>query len=83
MVELLRRPAGEAASEEEIKNHPRLKGDVKDGRLLYEEYTSVMAGWRTLEAQLEERRAEWASSQELIKQYSATLPLVERRPERL
>ena len=47
--------------------------------MLNEEYAGGIAQWRTLEAQLEERRAEWASSQETIKQLSGTLPLIEQR----
>ncbi len=79
MVELLRRPAGESIPDEEILNDPRLKGDLKNGRLLKEEYLSIVAQWQTLESQLEERKAEWASSQEIIKQLTQTLPLVEQR----
>jgi hemolysin D len=79
LVELLARPAGEIITAEEIQSHPKLGGDREKGRQLGEEYTTVMAQWRTLEAQLEERRAEWAGSQEVIKQLSATLPLIEQR----
>ena len=72
-------PAGEAVTDEEIINHPALAGDRKNGLVLLEEYKTVVSQWQTLESQLEERRAEWASSQEIIKQLTATLPLVEQR----
>ena len=79
MVDLLRRPAWESLGEEEILRDGRLKGEAGNGRLLVEEYRSVIAQWQTLESQLEERKAEWASSQEIIKQLTQTLPLVEQR----
>ena len=79
MVELLRRPLEAVPADDEIRRHPRLNGDERNGGLLLEEYRSVMAQWQTIESQLEERRAEWASSQEVIKQLSATLPLIEQR----
>ncbi|MDR1045910.1 MAG: HlyD family type I secretion periplasmic adaptor subunit [Candidatus Adiutrix sp.] len=79
LIELLRRPDPESLGEAEIKSQPGLKGDLNNGRLLYEEYKSIIAQWQTLESQLRERQAEWASSQEVIKQLSATLPLIEQR----
>ena len=77
--EFLRRPAWEALDEEAARSHPQLQGDLENGRLLWEEYIGIIAQWRTLEAQLEERRAELAVSQENIRQLSATLPLIEQR----
>ena len=79
MVELLRRPSEKPVTREEVLSHAKLKGDERNGDLLMEEYRSVVAQWQTLESQLEERRAEWSSSQEVIKQLSATLPLIEQR----
>lgn len=79
-IELLRRQAGSPRlTDDEIAKHPKLNGDKGNGELLLEEYRSVMGQWQTLESQLEERKAEWASSQEIIKQLSATLPLIEQR----
>ena len=77
MADLLR--AGAEPGDEAILEHPRLEGDQEEGRQLLEEYRSVTAQWKTLESQLEERWAEWASSREIIKQLTATLPLVEQR----
>ena len=79
MAELLRRPTGVDFSDEEVVADARLKDDSKNAALLIEEYKSVVAQWQTLESQLEERKAEWASSQEVIKQLNATLPLIEQR----
>jgi hemolysin D len=79
MVDLLRLPADASPDDETINNDPRLKGDSGNAALLFEEYKSVLAQWQSLESQLEERKAEWASSQEIIKQLSGTLPLIEQR----
>lgn len=79
MVDLLRRSTDRLTDDDEIRRHPVLNGDLKNGNLLLEEYKSVISQWQTLESQLEERRAEWATSQEIIKQYTATLPLIEQR----
>lgn len=79
MVELLR--SSEDTTDEKIVKHLKMGGDLKNGRLLLEEYKSVVGQWKTLESQLEERKAEWASSQEIIKQLTQTLPLIEQRLE--
>ncbi len=79
LVELLRRPAGDTLLDNDIRNHPKLADDTKNAHLLVEEYHSVVGQWQSLESQLEERKAEWASSQEIIKQLTATLPLIEKR----
>jgi len=81
MIGLLRLPDEAAPTDEEIRSHPQLKGDLKNGQQLLEEYRTVAAQWKTLESQLEERKAEWASSQEIIKQLTQTLPLIEQRLE--
>ena len=76
---LLRKPLSDNISDEEVRNDDRLGTDEENGRQLLEEYKSIVGQWRTLESQLEERRAEWASSQEVIKQLSQTLPLITKR----
>jgi hemolysin D len=81
MVTLLRLPDEEVPSDEEIRNFSGLEGDRENGQQLLEEYRTVAAQWKTLESQLEERKAEWASSQEIIKQLTQTLPLIEQRLE--
>ena len=79
MAEMLRLPPGSRPTNEEIINHPKITDGPKNAALLLEEYRSVVAQWQTLESQLEERRAEWAASQEIIKQLTQTLPLIEQR----
>jgi len=79
LSELLKLPLSTNVSDEEVLNHPKIKGADENAHQLLEEYKSVVAQWRTLESQLEERRAEWASSQETIKQLTQTLPLIVQR----
>jgi len=79
MIEILHKATSQAATDEEIKLHPKLNGDLRNGEILIEEYRSIVGQWKTIESQLEERRAEWKASQEIIKQYTATLPLIEQR----
>ena len=81
MIVLLRESSDNESSDDEIMRHPNLAGDLDNGRQLLEEYKSVLAQWQTLESQLEERKSEWASSQEIIKQLTQTLPLIEQRLE--
>lgn len=50
-----------------------------DSRLLYEEWRTLVADVETLNSQLEERRAELKTSQIIIQQYDATIPLLESR----
>jgi hemolysin D len=50
-----------------------------DARLLYEEWRSFTADAETLESQLEERRNEQNTSLILVRQYEATLPLLQSR----
>lgn len=77
--QLLQRPLTDQISEKEIVDNPLLKGDHENTAQLLEEYKSIVSQSRTLESQLEERRAEWASSQEIIKQLTQTLPLTMQR----
>ena len=50
-----------------------------DVRLLYEEWRSLVADIETLTSQLEERKSELKTSQVVIQQYKATLPLLQTR----
>ena len=76
---LLKLPLSAEVADAEILTNPKVKDDEENAHQLLEEYKSIAAQWRTLESQLEERRAEWASSQENIKQLTQTLPLITQR----
>jgi len=76
---LLRLPLSANVTDEELLTHSKIKDDEENAHQLLEEYKSLAAQWQTLESQLDERRAEWASSQENIKQYTQTLPLITKR----
>ena len=50
-----------------------------DARLLYEEWRALVADIDTLSSQLEERKSELKTSEVIIRQYEATIPLLQSR----
>lgn len=81
MAELLREGLDEDASRLFILEHELVRDDYENAAQLLQEYKSLMSQWQILEHQLDERRSEWLSSNEMVKQYEATLPLVEQRAD--
>lgn len=59
--------------------HPDMKDCREDAGFLYEEWYSMVSQTRVLASQLAERKSELRTSQAVVRQYQATLPLIEKR----
>ena len=79
IADWLTRPGGFDMTFEKIQELYREDPRGIDVRLLYEEWRTLVADVETLTSQLEERNAEYKTSQVVIRQYEATIPLLQSR----
>lgn len=79
LAQILRNPEEEEFTLQDAREHPGMKDCREDAGLLYEEWHSLVSETRTLMSQLIERESELRTSQAIVRQYEATLPLIEKR----
>ena len=79
IADWLTRSGGFTVTLAEVEDIVRADGRPIAVHLLYEEWRTLVADVETLLSQLEERKAEERTSQIVIRQYEATIPLLQSR----